>query len=91
MSDYEDPHALPLTISDDGTMPAVSMSDDRTIIKVELVEFGLTVYRHDPLDGSAPCLIIDIDNDGDDPQPLKIYRNDWLVHDELAKAKEAPQ
>jgi len=53
-------------------------------------EFDVTVYRHTPSDGSPPYVVIDIDNESDDPQPLKIYRNDALVYDE-AQAQEATQ
>lgn len=84
---HEDPHTLPLTT--DGERPSVAL--EREIVKVELVEFGIAIYHHDPLDGSPSTFIIDIDNESDNPQPLVIYRNDALVYDEIATAKEAHQ
>jgi len=61
------------TMGTDGKMPFVRVATDPV---------DVTVYYHHPSDGSTPYLVIDIDNESDEPEPMRIYRNDGLVYEE---------
>ena len=82
-----DPHAIPFTLDH------VKASVTPRLVEVELSECDITIYRHDPKDGSPAYLVIDIDNELDadhEPLELRIYRNDAPVYIET-NTQEAPQ
>lgn len=62
------------------------VTEERLVV-VKMRDVDVFCYYHQPSDGSTPYLVIDVDTDSDDDEgltPMRIYRNDGLIHQEGA-------
>lgn len=57
----------------------VTPAPDLVTIETDVVD--IHVYYHRNSEG-VEYLVIDMDTDADEPYPMRIYRNDGLVHEE---------